>query len=572
MCGICGFAGFEDKGLLRRMAKSIEHRGPDDEGFFTDKSVSLGNRRLKIIDLKGGHQPICNEDGSMVIVFNGEIYNYKELRNGLEKKGHRFSTNSDTEVIVHLYEELGPGCPERLRGMFTFAIWDSGKRSLFLARDRIGIKPLYYHLSDGKLVFASEIKALLQSGEIDKKIKNQALFSFLVFQYTLGENTIIENIKRLMPGHTLEYQNGKTKIRRYWDTRMEPVGGNYEDLTRRFRNLLEESVKMRLMSEVPFGAYLSGGIDSSSVVAMMSKHVNEPVKTFSVGFGERDDELGFARTVSDFLGTEHREFYFDSSDLVKSFQRFIWHLDEPLADGGAIPTFLLSQKVKKHATVIMVGEGADENLAGYSWHRIISGWPKRPFTESMRLKLYYKMNTLAKENYLTGYSGYKIFLPFYRKDTPSPLNRILEFEIRNLLPNSLLMKVDRMTMSSSIEARVPYLDHKMVEFCGALPIDLKLRKNEGKYIQKKAMKGILPDKIIKRRKHGFLVPLNKWISGELGEVAKQTLSDSSFSIEVFDKNSTKNLFRASGIDKIRKTNMIWRLLLYQKWHEEFISG
>jgi asparagine synthase (glutamine-hydrolysing) len=565
MCGIAGFS-FEDKSLIKKMTDTIIHRGPDDSGYFTDKNISLGHRRLSVIDLsKRGRQPMSNEDGSIWITYNGEVYNYRELRGELQKKRHKFKSDTDTEVLIHSYEEFGIDFLKRLRGMFAFCIYDSTKNKVFLVRDRAGIKPLYYYHDRNQLVFASEIKAILETG-IEKKINRDSLYSFVTFQYTIGNNTILDNVKKLLPGHYLELSDGSIKLTKYWELKLEPKEENEEYLIKEFRNIIDESVKMRLMSDVPFGAYLSGGIDSSSVVALMSKHVKEPVKTFSVGFGEKDDELKHARHVSEYLGTDHNEFFFDSSDLVKSFDKFIWHIDEPLADGGAIPTFLLSKKTKNKATVIMVGEGADENLAGYSWHMI-----RRPVPENMRLKIYYKMNTLAIEKYLNGYPGFRKFISEYKKiRSDEYLNRILGFEINNLLPNNLLMKVDRMTMSSAIEARVSYLDHKLIEFCGRLPINMKLNKSQGKYIQKKAMKGIVPDSIIKRKKHGFLVPIHRWLSQELGETARYYLLDEKFKIEGFENKDLSNLFKQNKINKIQKTNMIWRLLLYCKWYENFM--
>lgn len=588
MCGITGIFGFDDPGLLRRMTSIISHRGPDDSGFFTDKNIGLGHRRLSIIDLKTGRQPIHNEDRTVWIVYNGEIYNYKELREGLERKNHDFYTNSDTEVIVHLYEDMGKECVKKLRGMFAFAIWDSRKRELFLGRDHIGIKPLYYLHTGEKFLFSSEIKSILEFGEFKRELSYQSLYDYLTFGYVQGENTLFKNIKKLPPAHTLIINRDGIKKEGYWSLRMETKKSDYIN---EFMRIFRESVKMRMISDVPLGAFLSGGIDSSSVVAMMasltadgrsegasitnSKWVREPVKTFSVGFGEESDELKFAREVSDLLGTEHEELTAELSDVPKLLPKIIWHIDDGMADAAVFPTYLISERARKKVKVILTGEGADELFAGYQRYRYLS--PLGRFIPgNLKLKAYLYQVTLFRDREKRELFGREIKegtnvvkSHFSKKD----LNNVLLFEMNTSLPNDLLIKVDKTTMAHGLEARVPFLDRGLMEFSGTIPQSMKLRWFTGKHILKKAVKGMLPDSIINRKKHGFTVPLSSWLKEDLREFTEQSVMDEEFNRKMGFNGDyikilfpTKTGFRRSG-DALR----LWRLLVFNLWHRIFID-
>jgi asparagine synthase (glutamine-hydrolysing) len=594
MCGICGIVGFEDKNLLKKMCDVISHRGPDDSGMYLNTNIALGHRRLSIIDLKSGHQPIHNEDESIWIIYNGEVYNYLELRKDLEKQGHKFYTSSDTEVAVHLYEEFGDFCVKRLRGMFAFAIWDSNKEKLLLARDRIGIKPLYYTIHDGNFLFSSEIKSILQYEELKRGLNYTSLHHFFTYRVSTDSETIIKDIKKLLPGHILIFMNRKIKINQYWSLNIDPLSGKAEKyFFKRFQELLEESVRMRLMSDVPLGAYLSGGVDSSSVVSLMSSLVDDPIKTISVGFGEPTDELEHAQLVADHFGTDHHELMVQYDNVPKLLPKIIWHMDEPVADPAIVPTYLMSELAKKHVTVILTGEGADELFAGYPKHKIMSPYLKF-IPESIRRKIYSyfppsmvftekEKRELYSDRLLYNTKGEKSTEEYdkrYFKNTNMHglLNQALEYEIKFWLPNYLLMKVDKMTMAHAVEARVPFLDHKLVEFSGTLPSNLKLRGLTGKYILRKSMSNILPNTIVKRKKHAFQVPLAKWFKGELKEVALQILSDFSLpNTDYFDRVYIQNIFKKyeesrNPLNKLRYCHQLWVLLVFALWHQIYIKN
>ena len=367
MCGICGFLGFEDRTLLKRMCSTIRHRGPDEHGMHIDKRICLGSQRLKVIDLVRGRQPIYNEDRSICIVYNGEIYNFKEIKEGLERK-HRFYTDTDTEVVLHAYEEYGTGCLKKFNGMFAFAIWDSNKKRLFLARDRLGIKPLYYAFVGEKLLFASEIKAILEY-PIDREIDYIALQDFLAFRIAVDDRTMFKNIKKLLPGHFLLHEKGKFTIKKYWELKMHELKIDEKQCIEEVKSILKESVKSRMISDVPLGVYLSGGIDSSIVTGLMSQ-LEGNVKTFSVGFGEKEDEIRYARLVADHLSTDHHEIIVEPNTM-KLLPEIIWHLDEPMADPATIPTYILSEFTKKKSTVVLTGEGGDEQFGGYMQYKFM---------------------------------------------------------------------------------------------------------------------------------------------------------------------------------------------------------
>ena len=370
MCGITGFVGLNDDALLKKMCNVIKHRGPNDWGTYTDKNIGLGIRRLSIIDIKGGHQPVHNEDRTIWIVFNGEIYNFQELRNIVEKRGHRFYTDCDTEVIVHLYEVFGEKCVDYLRGMFAFALWDSNNKRLFLARDRLGKKPLYYTYFDGKFLFGSEIKSILQCTDVKRAVNLQSMHEFLTLQYVPGPKTMFKDIWKLQPGSTLTLKKGTLKLKKYWDITVTDKNKDEVFCSKKVLELFKESVKIRMMSEVPIGSYLSGGVDSSAVTAFMSMFSDKPVNTFTVGFGHHTDEFEYARLIAEKFKTNHKEILMEQ----KSFNllpEILWHFDEPIADPAALPTYLISKETKKHATVALVGEGGDEAFAGYEKYGIM---------------------------------------------------------------------------------------------------------------------------------------------------------------------------------------------------------
>lgn len=604
MCGIIGF-NWNDKNTLKEMMKSVAHRGPDESGIYLDDDISLGHQRLKIIDLKTGKQPIHNENGTIQVLFNGEIYNFRELREDLDEKGHRFYTNSDTEVIIHSYEEWGLDCVNYYNGMFAFALWDSTKKQLVLARDRLGIKPLYYYFNEGNFIFASEIKAILAYEEVERKVDLNALGEYFAYKYVPSNRTMIKNIYKLLPGHILIFKNNEIKVSRYWDLK-ESIADNSESYyIAKLRDLLRQSVKMRLMSDVPLGVYLSGGIDSSCIVALMSE-IRDNITTFSVGFGsEGESEVGYARFVSEYFGSEHHEVNVAENDL-KILPEMVWHLDEPIADAATLPTYVISRFAKKEVTVVLAGEGGDELFAGYDNYKIMMLGhnlsksipnflkPKmsnisKYFPDHSNIKRVFDMMR-AKDDY-ERYSGVISLLNEnelnklgFNKENSSNiyfpknmklLNKLLYFGIKTWLPNDFFMKADKMTMAHAVEERVPLLDHNIAEFSFTLPTKLKLRGLTGKYIFKKAMVGILPKRIIHRRKHGYNAPMDYWFKHTLRDVLAQLLDESSHNL--YNKNYALNLlkeFQKSG--KNYKMNFynaqkLWSFLVFEIWHKMFIE-
>ena len=613
LCGICGMVGFDDKGLLKNMSDVIVHRGPDDSGNFIDKNVGLGVQRLSIIDIKSGHQPIHNETGSIYVVYNGEIYNFLDLKEELEKLGHKFSTSCDTEVLVHLYEEFGDFFVNKLRGMFAFAIWDSNKKRLLLGRDRLGIKPLYYTIVNGNLLFGSEIKSILQYELIERGVDLRALHNFLTFQYVPGPSTMFKNIKKLQPGHILNYEQGKISISKYWDVKISfSKGHNVEFYTKNLLELLKETVRIRLMSEVPLGVYLSGGLDSSSVAALMSEFTEEPVKTYTVGFGHPTDEFKYARVVADHFGTDHHELVIES-EMIKKLPKVVWYFDEPVADPAALPTLLMSEVTKKYVTVVLVGEGGDETFAGYPKYSIaLSNKKYRKFVpnffketviprmslvtskifQGMKLKKYLeflsefspvmdddaeaftKMSTLGfnenEKKSLYNNKVKRINFPqnpvrgFVDEDK-NLFKGMLLFDMKVWLCDRLLMKVDKMTMANSIEARVPFLDHELVNFCNKMPINLRLKKG----IFKKAMGEILPKTILKRGKHGFAVPISSWFERDLKGLTSEILSKLHRE-EYFKHEYIRKILKQ--IKKVRSDHKLWNLLVFEIWYRMYIDS
>jgi len=570
MCGIFGLFNTDastpaDVRVLDRMGDVLAHRGPDGGGVYTDHGFGMGMRRLSIIDLKTGDQPLANEDGSVWVVFNGEIYNYRELTAELLAKGHRFATASDTEVLVHLYEEHGEACVDRLRGMFAFAIWQPSRRTLFLARDRLGIKPLYYAQTPKGVVFGSELKALAACPQTPRTVNRHGVAAYLQYGYVPDPLTIIDGVAKLAPGHTLTVREGRAGVpRRYWDAtasfRNSAPPGPEAEVSEALWLRLRDAVRSHLVSDVPVGAFLSGGVDSSTVVAIMAAEVGVPVKTFSVGFEEPDyDELGYARRVAERFGTEHHELVVGPADLGL-LDDLLGKFDEPFADPSAIPTYLVSRLARQHVKVVLSGDGGDELFAGYDRYmvdhrrrhlgrlgdlglggglRVLSaalpeGTPGKNFI--------YNMSLPRMERYLDAISVFppralrhllcpsmtlEVAAPFDPAQSAGldPLSRLQALDLRTYLPGDILAKVDRMTMANSLEARVPLLDHHLVEFACRLPARLRLRSGQTKYLLKRTLGGRLPREVLMRPKQGFAVPLETWFDQRLPGFFHDTLGD-----------------------------------------------
>lgn len=628
MCGICGKINLNgesvDEALLKRMASSLSHRGPDDEGIYIKGSIGLGHRRLSIIDLSpAGHQPMCNEDGTVWIVYNGEIYNFQELRQDLIAKGHVFRSKTDTETIIHLYEEYGTGCLKFLRGMFAFAIWDDRDRSLFLARDRIGKKPLYYYCDGKTFCFGSEIKAILADEGFVRSPDYEAIHHYLTYQYVPSPWTAFKGIRKLPPAHSLLLRNSEIKISRYWKLSYLPkLTMSENDLRHEVIERLKEAVKIRLVSDVPLGAFLSGGIDSSAIVALMAGMMKEPVKTFSIGFREEAyNELKYARMVAEKFETDHTEFLVEPN-AVEILPKLVRHYNDPFADASAIPTYYVSKLAREHVTVILNGDGGDENFAGYVRHALNKAsekmrnvFPpglvkaltplvrmlpqgKTPDNFIWRLKrfmqVYVKPPEIRnaymlchfmaemKDGLYTGEFKKKVsandsldlLLDRYREaEADSLLDRTLFTDVMMYLPDDLLVKVDVASMANSLEARSPLLDHEFMEFAARIPADLKLKGLTKKYILKEALRGLLPDDILFREKMGFGVPLDYWFRNELKEMAYDTLLD--------ERALGRGYFRKEYIRQMLDEHVggrwnwqyhIYNLLMLELWHREFVDG
>ena len=626
MCGIAGFFELEERlspaeqrDVLARMCNVIEHRGPDDEGFFVEEGVALGMRRLSIIDLYTGHQPISNEDGTVWIVFNGEIYNYRELRDELISRGHVFKTNTDTETIIHLYEEEGEQCVRRLRGMFAFAIYDKRTRKLFVARDRVGVKPLHYALVGDRLIFGSEIKSLLQHPLVPRAVNHEAISDFLSFSYIPDPHTAFRGIRKLPPGHTLTFKDGFLVTRSYWDfaypeEATEAEAQSEADYIEQLRELLAESVRIRLMSDVPLGAFLSGGIDSSTVVAMMARAMDRPVKTFSIGFTESSyDELHYARIAARHFQTEHHEFIV-TPDVCRIVEEIVWHHDEPFADMSSVPTYIVSKMAREHVTVVLSGDGGDELFAGYERYLVdrqrqkferVPGFFRRnlmlPTARRLPQHVYGKnfLRNVAldpgaryidsiscfdeeKKQHMLSYDFRRSLARYNSTDrfiklfaapgSHERLNRLLYLDSKTYLPGDILTKVDRMSMAHSVEAREPLLDYKLIEFAQRVPASLKLRGAETKSILKRAMRGIIPDEIINRPKQGFGVPMQKWFREDLREMVIDTLTDSRTRQRgYFNQRAVSAILREHLSGRRDNSRHLWSLLMLELWHRAFVD-
>lgn len=628
MCGIAGFIDLwgssggrvenERARVLENMCRVIRHRGPDDQGVLVIPGVALGMRRLSIIDLAGGHQPISGEDGAVTIVFNGEIYNYRELQADLQARGHQFKTNSDTESIVHAYEEYGAACVDRLRGMFALAIWDNTNKKLFIARDRVGKKPLYYTVTTtGSLVFASELKSLLEHPDVERRINKHALDAYFSLGYVPEPLCIFENVEKLPPGHHLTFSNGRLTVERYWDFDY-PTNGNghrQSDYVEELRSLLDEAVRIRLVSDVPLGAFLSGGVDSSTVVALMARNLDQPVKTFSIGFHEDSyNELQYARLTAQRFGTEHHEF-FVTPEICDVVDDLVWHFDEPFADSSAIPTYIVSKLAREHVTVVLTGDGGDELFAGYTRYvterrrskfdalprgfrkgllRPISrqlphtAWgrnylhnlslnPISRYLDSVSVFSQLGKASLYSDDFI-GQLGNGSQLDSYFSElsgnvtSHSSLDSLLYIDSKTYLPGDILTKVDRMSMAVSLEARVPLLDHKLIEFATRIPSGLKMVGSQTKHLFKQAVADLVPAEILRRSKQGFGVPIQQWINEQLSDRIRDTLRDTRTTQRGYVSQKYVELLLAEHERGRRDHAMaLWSLLMLELWHRRYVD-
>jgi asparagine synthase (glutamine-hydrolysing) len=626
MCGLTGIFEYErltevSKDLVHRMNETIVHRGPDDEGIFVGPGIGLGFRRLSIIDLSGGHQPISNEDGSIWVMLNGEIYNYPELRKEMLEKGHILATRSDTETIVHLYEEYGEECFARLRGMFAVVIWDSNQRKLLMARDRVGKKPLFYSADSKRVLFGSELKALLAGDNLSRDMDPQALSDYFSFGYIPAPKTIYRSVRKVLPGHYISVsRDGSLRETSYWKLSF----GETEDLSEgdwceRLRHELCEATRIRLMSDVPLGAFLSGGLDSSAVVATMARLMNQPVTTCSIGFEvPQFDESKYARQVAEQFHTQHHE-QVVQPDALAIVDKLAWHYDEPFADSSAIPTYYVSGIARKYVTVALGGDGGDENFAGYRRYqfdvmenrvraRVPAGirssifgplgrwypplaWAPRMFRAKATfqslarspLEGYFNSISIFRpgeksklfqkdfQNQLAGYDSIEVLRYHYdRADTEDPLSRIQYVDIKTYLPDDILTKVDRASMAVSLEVRAPLLDHRLMEMAARMPASLKLRGREGKYIFKKAMEPKLSRDILYRSKQGFAVPLAHWFRNELKEMAREAI----FGVKdgILDAKYLEKIWTEHQRGTFDRSAYLWSALMFRKWQQGFASG
>ena len=625
MCGICGKLNFE-KGasvkpaLIRAMTDTIRHRGPDDDGIHIAPEVGLGFVRLSIIDLSSGHQPLSNEDGTIWIVFNGEIYNYRELRSFLVSKGHVFKTHSDTEVIVHLYEEFGPECVQKLRGMFAFGIWDENKKTLFLARDRVGIKPLYYALNQNSIVFASEIKAILADPAISRDLAPEIIDRFLTFLYVPGEETLLKGIRKLAPGHYLLVKNGIPEIRQYWDLQFSKPSTplSLDDAERELSSLLAESVELHMIADVPVGVLLSGGVDSTAVLSFAKERTDKEISSYTVGFSDSGvaDERPYAKLAAETFGTQHHDMTITAADFAEFLPQYVWHMEEPVCEPPAVAMYYVSKLARNYVKVLLSGEGGDEAFAGYSNYRNIF-WLERlkrvmpalngavsrglggSWINSSRFAKYAPlMNAKFPDYYYSRtsspyrYSGNEMSTLYSadfersidREYTAEPLRKLfskvkdqaildqmLYIDTKTWLPDDLLIKADKMTMANSLELRVPFLDHKVLEFAAALPTNYKLKGFSLKYILKRALSKRVPPAILKRKKVGFPVPYDSWMRRELKDWLSGILLDRETSARGYFRKSTVEKLLAENANSGRYSKELFSLAVLELWHRQFLG-
>ncbi|MFN2400640.1 MAG: asparagine synthase (glutamine-hydrolyzing) [Gemmatimonadaceae bacterium] len=633
MCGICGIALSSrsnrsiDERLVARMRDVMTHRGPDGSGIFSENGIALGHRRLSIIDIAGGRQPMASGDGTLQIVYNGEIYNHSTLRSELEMRGAHYSSRCDTETVLHAYEAFGSRCTEQLRGMFAFAIWNRRTRELFLARDRFGVKPLYYVLaSDGTLYFASEIKALLTARAVTPAMNLAALPDYLANHATSGDETLFEGVRRLPAGHTLLWRDGLVRIERYWDLSFKEQDTSAHDddrMVREYADLFRESVRMRLMSDVPLGMFLSGGIDSAAITATMSQLVSEPIKTFSVAFAEREaNELAYARMVAERYRTDHHEVVVSPEEFFSAMPRLVWHEDEPMAHPSSVALYFVSRLASDHVKVVLTGEGSDEMLAGYGRYRttiynlligaryarvttrgmrdvirrIVSSLPAGSRT-SQRLSRTFLTRPADLDNlYFDNFAVFSreaqrtLLAPAVREmvrgidpytaahaalkdfDGSSRLSQLLYADSKTYL-HELLMKQDQMSMAASIESRVPFLDHPLAEFSAHLPDRMKLRGLTTKYVLRRAMKDALPEEILSRGKMGFPVPVGAWFRGPYRHVVDEyVLGDRAAARGLFDRRYLREIVSSHANGTHNHSESLWSLVNLEVWHRLFIDG
>jgi asparagine synthase (glutamine-hydrolysing) len=623
MCGISGVFEFDQARVVQRetvhrMNETLRHRGPDDEGVFVDRGIGLGHRRLSIIDVVGGHQPISNEDGTIWVLLNGEIYNYAEISQELLSRGHRFNTRSDTEAIVHLYEETGEACFARLRGMFAIAIWDSTQRRLLLARDRIGKKPLYYFVDRNRLIFGSELKAILAADGISRSIDPLAVCDYFSLSYIPAPRTIYRSVHKLRPAHYVVASASGLREAPYWRLSFSDVKNHSEgEWCELIREQLCEATRIRLMSEVPLGAFLSGGVDSSAVVAMMSRLMERPVTTCSIGFSAQEyDESAYARQVAAHFKSDHHEDRVEV-EALEVIDKLAWHYDEPFADSSAIPTYYVSKIARRQVTVALGGDGGDENFAGYRryvfdrmenrmrglvpaavrrtvfgplgrWYPALA-WAPRPLRAKATLQSLSRaplegyFNSISvfrpdeKAQLFTGdfqrdladYDSLEVLRKYYDEaDTDDLLSRIQYVDMKTYLPDDILAKVDRASMAVSLELRAPILDHKFMEFVATIPASLKLRGTTGKYIFKKAMEPILPHEILYRRKQGFAIPLDQWFRRELKHVFEELILTTNHD-DILNRKYLSEIWKQHQMKQFDRSAYLWTVLMFRKWQQVF---
>ena len=633
MCGINGIVFSVESGrraeahVVERMRDVLTHRGPDDHGLFVEGRVGLGHRRLSIVDVASGHQPMTNEDGSLQIVYNGEVYNHADYRAGLEERGHRYRTHCDTETILHLYEEEGARAVERLRGMFAFAIWDRNRSELFVARDRLGVKPLYYvHAADGSFYFASEIKALLAAGAVAPELNYAALPDYLANRATSGEETLFRGVRRLLPGHTLLWRDGRVRVEKYWDVSYaaqdDGSSRSDEDYVEEWFETFRTAVRLRLMADVPLGMFLSGGIDSSAIAAVMSGMVGEPIKTFSVAFAEREaNELAYARMVAGRFGTDHHEIVVSPEEFFAALPRLVWHEDEPLAHSASVPLNFDSRLSARHVKVVLPGEGSDETLAGYSrYHKTVynlrlgrlyeraapaalrraaASAAARLAPASVARKLsrtFFNLPADVEHLFLDNFGVFRrdaqarLLTPEAREragsldpyaavrgylrgtDASSLLDQLLYVDTKGYL-HELLMKQDQMSMEASIESRVPFLDHKLVELAARMPARMKLRGLTTKYVLRRAMRGLLPEPILTRKKMGFPVPMGAWLRGPFRHVVDEyVLGGRAAARGIFDPGFVRGLVARHQSGAEDHSERLWALVNFEMWQRQFFDG
>jgi asparagine synthase (glutamine-hydrolysing) len=633
MCGIAGILELRKEARLspaelRRMCDVMSHRGPDDEGIHTDGRVGIGMRRLSIVDLATGHQPLSNEDGSVWIVFNGEIYNHLALREQLITRGHSYRTHSDTETIVHLYEEYGNDCVQHLRGMFAFAIWDARRKRLFIARDRLGIKPLYYCSTGDRFVFGSEIKVLLASEGLRPEFNRSALPEYLAFGYLSGNDTFYSGVRKLMPGHWLELTDkGELRVEQYWDLQAASDEPPRDEAyyVQSYRELLEGAVNSHLMSDVPLGVFLSGGVDSSAVAALMTKIRREPIETFSVGYSEQNySELPYAHTVAQHINSIHHEVFVSRQHFFAALPKLIWHEDEPIVWPSSVALFFVAQLARERVKVVLTGEGSDETLAGYSryaftlknatfdrvYRATVPGFLRRGLRSfiaestlvgaTARRKLSHTFlgldgeswSSLYFDNFFSAFNendqtklladdvlrefepgaAYRQVLSDWEQSKGDLLQRLLYTDIKTYLVE-LLMKQDNMSMAASIESRVPFLDHVLVEWAMRIPADIQIHGMAGKRILKKAMEGLLPNEILYRPKLGFPTPWSGWLAGpQLDDIEQLLLEPRSVERGFFKKSAIETILREHRAKHRDHYDRIWRLLNLELWHRACLEG